>query len=128
MMGSLPPAAVFFLGAILVAVSRGKIRSGLMLLVPVLGALNLRALDPDATLTLNVLGYDLIPFQVTGLSMLFGYLFHLAAFLGNLFSIHLKDREHAGLQHTSALLYAGSALGAVYAGDLISLCSGKSWH
>ncbi|MDE0807008.1 MAG: Na(+)/H(+) antiporter subunit D [Longimicrobiales bacterium] len=121
MMGSLPPAAIFFLGAILVAVSRGKIRSGLMLLVPVLGALNLRALDPDATLTLNVLGYDLIPFQVTGLSMLFGYLFHLAAFLGNLFSIHLKDREHAGLQHTSALLYAGSALGAVYAGDLISL-------
>tara|TARA_B110000196_G_C21150678_1_gene669440 strand:- start:2093 stop:3796 length:1704 start_codon:yes stop_codon:yes gene_type:complete len=120
-MGSLPPAAIFFLGAILVAVSRGKIRSGLMLLVPVLGALNLRALDPDATLTLNVLGYDLIPFQVTGLSMLFGYLFHLAAFLGNLFSIHLKDREHAGLQHTSALLYAGSALGAVYAGDLISL-------
>ena len=121
MMGSLPPAAIFFLGAILVAVSRGKIRSGLMLLVPVLGALNLRALDPDAILTLNVLGYDLIPFQVTGLSMLFGYLFHLAAFLGNLFSIHLKDREHAGLQHTSALLYAGSALGAVYAGDLISL-------
>jgi len=120
-MGSLPPAAIFFLGAILVAVSRGKIRSGLMLLVPVLGALNLRALDPDAILTLNVLGYDLIPFQVTGLSMLFGYLFHLAAFLGNLFSIHLKDREHAGLQHTSALLYAGSALGAVYAGDLISL-------
>jgi len=121
MMGSLPPAAIFFLGSILVAVSRGKIRSGLMLLVPVLGALNLRALDPDAILTLNVLGYDLIPFQVTGLSMLFGYLFHLAAFLGNLFSIHLKDREHAGLQHTSALLYAGSALGAVYAGDLISL-------
>jgi multicomponent Na+:H+ antiporter subunit D len=118
MMGSLPPAAIFFLGSILVAVSRGKIRSGLM---PVLGALNLRALDPDAILTLNVLGYDLIPFQVTGLSMLFGYLFHLAAFLGNLFSIHLKDREHAGLQHTSALLYAGSALGAVYAGDLISL-------
>jgi multicomponent Na+:H+ antiporter subunit D len=92
-----------------------------MLLVPILGALNLRGLDPGAAMTLDLFGYDLIPFQVTKLSMLFGYLFHLAAFLGNLFSIHLEDKEQAGLQHTTALLYAGSALGAVYAGDLISL-------
>jgi|TARA_B110000116_G_scaffold126575_1_gene109703 multicomponent Na+:H+ antiporter subunit D len=121
MMVSFPPFIIFFLGAILVAVSRGRVRNCVMLLVPILGALNLRGLDPGAAMTLDLFGYDLIPFQVTKLSMLFGYLFHLAAFLGNLFSIHLEDKEQAGLQHTTALLYAGSALGAVYAGDLISL-------
>ncbi len=121
MMFSLPPFAIFFLGAILVASSRGRTRSGVMLLIPIVGALNLGGLDPEASMTLNLLGYSLVPFKVTKLSMLFGYLFHLASFLGNLFSIHLEDKEHAGLQHTTALLYAGSALGAVYAGDLISL-------
>ena len=121
MISSYPPAAIFFAGAVLVAITRGRLRSSLMLLIPILGALNLRSLDPDASLTLSFMGYDLVPFKVTGLSMLFGYLFHLASFLGNLFALHLEDREHAGLQHTSALIYAGSAIGAVYAGDLISL-------
>ena len=121
MISSYPPAAIFFAGAVLVAITRGRLRSSLMLLIPILGALNLRSLDPDASLTLSFMDYDLVPFKVTGLSMLFGYLFHLASFLGNLFALHLEDREHAGLQHTSALIYAGSAIGAVYAGDLISL-------
>lgn len=121
MIGSYPPVAIFFVGAVFVAITRGRLRSSLMLLIPILGALNLRSLDPDASLTLGFMDYDLVPFKVTGLSMLFGYLFHLASFLGNLFALHLEDKEHAGLQHTAALIYAGSAIGAVYAGDLISL-------
>ena len=121
MIFSFPPVAIFFLGAILVALTRGRLRAAIMLTVPILGALNLRSLTPDASLTLDFMGYHLVPFKVTGLGMLFGYLFHLASFLGNLFAIHLEDEEHAGLQHTAALVYAGSAVGAVYAGDLISL-------
>ena len=51
------------------------------------------------------------------LSLLFGLLFHIAAFLGAVFAFHVRDR----LQQAGMLLYAGSALGAVFAGDLISL-------
>ncbi|SVC11236.1 uncharacterized protein METZ01_LOCUS264090, partial [marine metagenome] len=91
------------MGAILVALTRGRLRAAIMLTVPILGALNLRSLTPDASLTLDFMGYHLVPFKVTGLGMLFGYLFHLASFLGNLFAIHLEDEEHAGLQHTAAL-------------------------
>ena len=80
MISSYPPAAIFFAGAVLVAITRGRLRSSLMLLIPILGALNLRSLDPDASLTLSFMDYDLVPFKVTGLSMLFGYLFHLASF------------------------------------------------
>ncbi|SVB33005.1 uncharacterized protein METZ01_LOCUS185859, partial [marine metagenome] len=51
------------------------------------------------------------------MSVLFGYLFNLAAFLGIIYSLHVKDT----LQQTVTILYAGSALGAVFAGDLITL-------
>ncbi len=60
---------------------------------------------------------SLEPLRVDRLSILFGYLFHIAAFLSVVFSLHLRDR----LQHVAGLLYAGSALGAVFAGDYVSL-------
>ena len=51
------------------------------------------------------------------LSRLFGYLFHIGALLGIVFALHLRDR----FELVGALVYAGSALGAVFAGDLITL-------
>jgi multicomponent Na+:H+ antiporter subunit D len=116
-----PPFVVFFAGALLVALTRGTVRKAVLLLVPVLGGLVLLGVDPDATFETSLLGYDLVPFRVDRLSLLFGYLFCLAAFLGNLYALHLGKDDRPGLQHTSAMVYAGSALGAVFAGDLISL-------
>ena len=66
---------------------------------------------------MGLLGYELIGARVDKLSLLFGYLFHIAAFLGLVFSLRCNDR----LQQGSSLLYAGSAVGAVFAGDLITL-------
>ncbi|MEO1848271.1 MAG: Na(+)/H(+) antiporter subunit D, partial [Pseudomonadota bacterium] len=57
------------------------------------------------------------PLRVDKLSMLFGILFHIGAFIGIVFSLHVDDRS----QHVAALLYAGSAIGAVFAGDLLTL-------
>jgi multicomponent Na+:H+ antiporter subunit D len=116
-----PPFVVFFAGALLVALTRGTVRKAALLLIPVLGGLSLLGVDPGATFETSLLGYDLVPFRVDRLSLLFGYLFCLAAFLGNLYALHLGDDDRPGLQHTSAMVYAGSALGAVFAGDLISL-------
>jgi multicomponent Na+:H+ antiporter subunit D len=55
--------------------------------------------------------------RVDKLSLLFGYLFHLASFIAIVFALHVRDTT----QQVAGLLYAGSALGAVFAGDLISL-------
>jgi multicomponent Na+:H+ antiporter subunit D len=87
----------------------------------VVGALLLLRLEPGTTLHLQLLGYTLTPLRVDRLSLLFGWLFHLAAFIGNLYALHLGKDDHPGIQHTAAVLYAGSALGAVFAGDLITL-------
>ena len=114
---SLPPFVVFFAGALLVAVTPARLQKILLLLVPAIAGLQLLAVPADHVLAIPAMGYELIPYRVDRLSLLFGYIFTLAAFLGGIFSLHLHDR----LQHVAALVYAGSALGAVFAGDLITL-------
>jgi multicomponent Na+:H+ antiporter subunit D len=117
MTAELPPFAVFFAGALLVAVAPARLQKGLLLLVPVVAGLQLWGLPENHALAVRVMGYELIPYRVDRLSLLFAYVFTLAAFIGIVFSLHLRDR----LQHVSGLVYAGSALGAVFAGDLISV-------
>jgi len=117
-----PPFLPFFLGALLVALApRGWARSALLLGIPILGGLNLIGANPGPHMEVEVFHYTLTPFQVGTFSLLFGYIFHIAAFIGNLFALHLKRGDDDTLQHAAALLYAGSALGAVFAGDFITL-------
>ncbi len=117
----LPPFLLFFLGAALVPFLGGRIRSGFLLLVPALGGLALVGAETGSYGQLQVMGYTLTLFRVDKLSLLFGYLFSIAAFISILFSLHLKRDEGAAGQHVAGLLYAGSALGAVFAGDFITL-------
>jgi multicomponent Na+:H+ antiporter subunit D len=113
----LPPFLIFFIAAALAAVLSGKPRAILMLLVPVLGALNLWQIGTGVVQPMSFIGYELTPFRSDDLSILFGYLFHLAALIGVIFSLHVRD----SIQHTAALVYIGGALGAVFAGDLLTL-------
>ena len=86
------------------------------MLTPVAGFINLLALDGGMEWRVEILDYSLNFLRADRLSLLFGYLFHLAAFIAAVFAMHLRDR----VQQVSALLYAGSAIGAVFAGDLIA--------
>ncbi len=114
---NLPPFLIFIVGAVLVALSTERVRPWLALSIPVIGAIHLFQLPADMLWSIRLFDQTLMPVKADKLSFLFGYLFHLAAFLGLLFSLHLRDR----LQQVSALLYAGSAIGAVFAGDMITL-------
>ena len=105
------------MGALLVGVTRGITRSVIMIAIPLIGAFNLYMLGEGTSYQVSLLDYQLTLVRADRLSILFGYLFHLAALLGIIFSLHLKDTT----QHVSGLLYAGSALGAVFAGDMITL-------
>jgi len=113
----LPPFAPFFIGALLVLATSGVLRAAIMLVVPILGALNLWMTPEGIHLQLMFLDYQLIPYRLDKLSLMFGYVFHIAALLGIIYSLHLRDT----VQQVSAMLYAGSGLGAVFAGDLLSL-------
>ena len=140
MLSSLPPFVLFFVGAVVIAFTRGTARKVLILAIPLVGGLNLWfGVEPGLHLQFDLIGYTLTPYRADKLSLLFGYLFHLAAFLGFVYALHLGDgapegsvagevgeddiigNASAGLQHVAAMVYAGSALGAVFAGDFITL-------
>ncbi len=96
---------------------RGRLQQGLLLLIPLLSAALLLGVPEGLVVKVQLMGYELTPYRTDRLSLLFAYVFNLAAFIGIVFSLHLHDR----LQHVAALIYSGSALGAVLAGDLISV-------
>ena len=81
------------------------------------GMLGLLGLESGTSLSSDLMGYALTPVRVDSLSLLFGYLFHVAAFIAVVFALHVKDP----VQDSAALAYAGSAVGAVFAGDLLTL-------
>ncbi|MDP2560355.1 Na(+)/H(+) antiporter subunit D [Psychrobium sp. 1_MG-2023] len=113
----LPPFLPLLIGALAAIFLRGHLRSAVMLLTPIWGALQLAALEPGLYWAFEFLGYQLEPVRVDKLSLMFGYLFHLAAFIAVVYALHLKDT----VQHVSGLSYAASAVGAVFAGDLLTL-------
>ncbi len=117
MTANLAPFLIFYIGAIAAALLSGALRSALMLAVPLVGAYNLWTLPTSTALDLQLLDYTLQLVRTDKLSLLFAWLFHLAAFIAILFALHVKDRTQA----VAGLIYAGSAVGAVMAGDLITL-------
>ncbi len=116
-MSSLHPALILFAGALILPLLKGRVRKGVLVLTPLLGFLNVLMLEPGSGLPLVFMGFELDLVRVDKLSLLFGYLFHLAAFLGAIYALQVKDKT----QLVSALLYAGSAVGVVFAGDLLTL-------
>ena len=116
MINTVPPAAIFIIGALLVPLIKGKWKSAFLLLIPVIGFINLIHIPQGTHWVTHFLGYDLVFGKVDRLSLLFGYIFHLITFISLIYALHVKD----DLQHVAGLIYAGSALGVVFAGELFS--------
>ncbi len=112
-----PAFVPLYCAALLALFTRGWLRVAIMLAAPILGGLHLLGIEPGVSVQLQLLTFDLEPYRVDRLSLLFGYLFHIAALIGVIYALHVKDT----MQHVAALLYAGSAVGAVFAGDLVTL-------
>lgn len=113
----LPPAFIFILAALLIPFIQGKARSIFMLLIPVTVFLILINLSEGNIWIAEFWSYKLIFGRIDKLSMIFGYVFTIMAFLGILFALKVTDN----LQHVSGIIYAGSTLGVVFAGDFFSL-------
>jgi multicomponent Na+:H+ antiporter subunit D len=116
MIETVPPATVFIFGALLVPFIKGKWKSAYLLLIPVVGFINLINIPEGTHWVVRFLDYDLVFGKVDRLSLLFGYIFHLISFIALLYALHVKH----DFQHMAGLVYAGSALGVVFAGDFFS--------
>ena len=114
---ALHPCLILLVGGALLPLLRGRWLQLVYIMLPVVGLANLWGLQMGETLQMNFLSLDLLVCRVDKMSLLFGYLFHIAALICGLFSLHLKDK----VQLSTGMMYAGSAVGAVFAGDFVTL-------
>ncbi len=114
----LTPAIIYILGALIALPIRNHTLRGLVLLAVPIAALASFVALPYATYTgLSFFDLRLTFMRLDALSYVFALIFSLAAFLSLLYAWHVRDR----LEQTSTLLYAGAAIGAVFAADLVTL-------
>ncbi len=117
MINVIPPALIFIVGAFLVPLFRGKVKSIYLLLLPVISIINLIYISYGTYGVINFLDYQIIFCNINKLSLVFGYIFHIIAFLTILYGINMKNDN----EYMAGLFYAGCAIGVTFSGDLISL-------
>ncbi|MDR9405648.1 MAG: Na(+)/H(+) antiporter subunit D [Spiribacter sp.] len=113
----LHPALILALGALPLAVLPTRARQIWQLALPVLVLTLVLGLESSSRVTLNLAGLELTPLRADALSLVFASIFALILLIGHIFALQVDDRA----QHVAATLYAASGLGAVLAGDLITL-------
>ena len=113
------PTAFLFFGAalVLLALPAGRLRAVFLLVLPLVAGWQVWNLPTGVIVEAEFFGLPLDLMRVDKLSRAFALIFCLAAFLGNLYAWHIRDT----VQQVAALLYAGSAIGAAFAGDLVTL-------
>jgi multicomponent Na+:H+ antiporter subunit D len=116
-MSNFPLAIIYVVGAVLLLVLPRQLRSAFYVLISVVALIFLLNLEVGANLSFHFLNYDLMISRVDRLSMVFGYVFVIMGFLGSIYGYHVKDN----LQRVTSMLYVGSSLGVVFAGDLFTL-------
>jgi multicomponent Na+:H+ antiporter subunit D len=116
-MSEFPPGLILILGALLVPLLRGHLRNAYMLALPIVGFWGLLTIPEGQHFVFQLFGYTLNPVRVDRLSLVWGYIFHIAAAISIIYAFHIRDT----MQQMAALIYAGAAIGGAFAGDLISL-------
>lgn len=120
----LPPGLILILGAALIPFLKGRAKSIYVVALPLVGFVNVLGLaagysgeEAITKWTVQFLDYELVFGRIDKFSLLFGHIFSLLTVIAFIYILHTKD----DLEYMSGMVYAGSALGVVFAGDLLSL-------
>ena len=116
LLNSTPPGFILILGAIVLLLLPATARKAGAIGLAALGFFAISQLEDGERLFPTLLGFKLTLLRVDATSRAFGYIFTLCAFAAFIFSWHEKSRA----ENTAALVYIGSALGVVFAGDMIT--------
>lgn len=111
------PAFILIIGAFIVPLIRGRGRSLFLTALPLLAFAGILSLPPGNFHAIDIAGHRYFYMHVDKLSLLFGYAFSIALFIGMLFAFKVEDT----LQHVSALIYAGGAFGVIFSGGYFGL-------
>jgi multicomponent Na+:H+ antiporter subunit D len=112
-----PPGLILVLGAVLIPFATERQRLLLLLGLPLLTLAAVWWLPDGSLLQLGFLDYTLEPVKSTAEGRLFATVFSIMALAGGLYA----HRQASTLELTAAFIYAGSAVGVTFAGDLLTL-------
>lgn len=119
----LHPSLILIAGAVLLPLIPGKLKRFYLLLVPVLVFLRILAFPATSGTEqllldkVQFLDWQLVFSRVDRLSQVFGYIMSLMCILGTLYGLHVKENA----QHMAAWVYVAGSIGAIYAGDFMTL-------
>jgi len=113
----LPPGLWLAGGALLIGVLRGPARAALVLALPLVTLWAVWQVPDGIVASREFLGFVIEPVEGSPVRRLFAVIFSLMAFAGGLFAF----RQAGGRELAAASLYAGSAVGVCFSGDLVSL-------
>ena len=111
------PGFILMFGGLVMLGLPSILRKVLTVLLPLLALFGFLGLPDDYVAHLQLFGYQLSPLLIDGLSWIFVLIFIIAAFITALYSLHTSDRA----EQATIPIYAGAAIGAVLAGDLLTL-------
>ena len=117
MVSEINPGLILIVGALLMPIVPHVVRGLVSLALPLIAMLHLWTLPFGDAGTVALFGYELVTLRVDKLSFAFGFVFLLAALLAAIYALHVRG----WLEAMTAQMYAGAAIGAVFAGDLITL-------
>jgi len=118
----IPPFLIFLIGAPLIFFLKGKARKIGLIVIAGLALLDVFLMPtflatPFQGWKLDIMGFQLTFLNVDSLSLFTGYIFVIITFLATIY-LTAFDVKHMEL---FALLYAGTSMGAVFAGDFLTL-------
>ncbi len=116
-MNDFPPGIVLILGAFLLPFVGRSARSVLILGLPLLTLGLVWSLPDGSSAIVPIFDYQLVFLRSDALSRVFATIFSIMTFAGGLYALNQKRV----LELVAVFVYAGSAIGAVFSGDLISL-------
>lgn len=118
MLSNIHPGLILIIFGLLIMIVPEKLRKVLMVAGPVLAAVVTLGLDGDSSLCIDVVpGVTLQLLRVDRLARIFMIVFSIASLIGAVYALSSKSRWETGFES----IYAGSSMGAVLAGDWISL-------
>ncbi|NAS89608.1 Na(+)/H(+) antiporter subunit D [ANME-1 cluster archaeon AG-394-G21] len=117
---NVPPALIYIVGAALIPLlGNGRARKIYLIALAALGLIGVAMLKPQTSWVFSAFpGFELIFLQVDSLSLIMGYIFAIIGAAAIIYSLDIV-KENGEL--ICGLLYLGSAMGAVFAGDFFSL-------
>jgi len=118
---NIPPVLIYLAGAALLPLfGKGKVRKVYLVTLAALGLIGVAVLSsqPPSWIFPVMPGFELTFLHVDGMSLIMGYIFAIIGAAAILYSLDVVKENG---EVVCGLLYLGSAMGAVFAGDFFTL-------